>query len=232
MNRSGKEKNEHDQCDDFERLPKLLKRASFAAKAEFCFEKSSEAIKQRFGPDEANIEVPFWSTETFWMLCVETEEYSNKMDRIKLARMYDTVCRYDLEKNLNGVNDSELCDFILPVLAATQLNFQEDSADWKWLTTHIRIIGLNEIERACYNGCNLIEAMKELEQLKVCERYSFLGCKAKKNSESKYCKEIEEFGNRVRKECEKVDENLCEKNLLEEKRLYRATKNAKHTPFK
>jgi len=44
--------------------------------------------------------------------------------------------------------------------AAEFLNIEEDSDDWKWLVTHIKVVSLYEIESICFCGFSLIDAFK------------------------------------------------------------------------
>ena len=45
--------------------------------------------------------------------------------------------------------------------AAKKLKIQEDSSDWTWMITHIKVISLYEIERLCLGGISIIDGCRE-----------------------------------------------------------------------
>lgn len=45
--------------------------------------------------------------------------------------------------------------------AAKKLKIQEDSVDWKWMISHIKVISLYEIERLCLGGNSIIDGCRE-----------------------------------------------------------------------
>ena len=45
--------------------------------------------------------------------------------------------------------------------AREDLNIQDNSDEWAWLTEHIKVVSLYEIERVCLAGCSLVDACRE-----------------------------------------------------------------------
>lgn len=58
--------------------------------------------------------------------------------------------------------------------ARKKLGLQEDSAEWKWLVLHIKVLDLYTVERACYTSMNLITAMEKASESGSYGDYSIL----------------------------------------------------------
>lgn len=93
-----------------------------------------------------------------------------------IAKLYNQMHRFDLYNPFHGNVSSNRDDYwgIVIVLedayimrvryyesAARKLKIQEDSADWKWMISHIKVISLYEIERLCLGGDSIIDGCRE-----------------------------------------------------------------------
>lgn len=93
-----------------------------------------------------------------------------------IVKLYKQMHRFDRYNPFAGTVSKDMNDYwgIVVVLedayirrvryfekAREDLNIQDNSDEWAWLTEHIKVVSLYEIERVCLAGCSLVDACRE-----------------------------------------------------------------------
>lgn len=125
-----KEEHKHDQYAQFENLPVLLKRFSFAEKMRIAYEQSRKLID--FNPsihlNQTSTTLP-WHLETFVILSIEAYEYSNEefneKNINKFVSMYNAIYEADSFLVNKSCGNFEFVDIFGAAYGSVQLDIQE-----------------------------------------------------------------------------------------------------------
>lgn len=134
-----------DQYDEYERLPVLLKRFSFEQKMHVAHIYSSQGIMFNRNIRTNRTMILPWCVETFVMLSMEAEEYSNGdfkgKNEKKAVKMINAIWRATSEVLKRACGRFEFMDVFLPMTLLTQYKCQE--IDWILKYRYWYILGHN-----------------------------------------------------------------------------------------
>lgn len=160
----------------------------------------------------------------FFDKCAHKGNIDFVADNIK--KLYNQITRFNLYNPFKGSVSEERADYwgIVVILedayirrehyyrkAGELLKIKENSPDWEWLTTHIKVFDLYEIERYCFGSSDIIAAFEA--SLKG-DRYGyslapFMSWEKKESSSN-----LLRFKERINNDLQLIVDDLNKRNLL------------------